>query len=363
MKQILIGIGLFACIASCKKDPGANAISSSPAIGALASGIIATPASHFDSLFTRYNAGQWTGGDVASSYKLPDGRSFWLFGDSFVDTVYPDRHRPFDAFIHNSIVLTDASANFITTLYGGTAKKPKPFFDAVEPKQYWPNSTFSSKDQTQLFVLMSTIRATGEGGLFGFELTGNSVGVLSLPDCKLVKITDISHDPKIDWSSCAYEEGDYVYIYGAESTKYNKYMHVARTSRRHPFRLMEYYNGSTWVADSAQSVRLQGGLSEQYSLFRFKTKYYLLSQANLLGADIYLWDAASPVGPFTNKRKIYHTPQAVGNIITYNATAHVEYIQNNQLLVGYCTNSTDGLDIYKNADNYRPYFVWVSGWQ
>jgi len=110
-------------------------------------------------------------------------------------------------------------------------------------------------------------------------------------------------------------------------------------------------------------VRLQGGLSEQYSLFRFKTKYYLLSQANLLGADIYLWDAASPVGPFTNKRKIYHTPQAVGNIITYNATAHVEYIQNNQLLVGYCTNSTDGLDIYKNADNYRPYFVWVSGWQ
>jgi hypothetical protein len=365
MKRLTPAICLVLLITSCKKEftQGSQKNAESINSAETATSIIATPATYFDSLFTRYDAGQWTGGDVASSYRLPDGRSFWLFGDSFVDTVYADRHRPFDPFIHNSIVLTDASANFITTLYGGTAQNPKPFFNAVEPKEYWPNSAFTSQDQTTLFVMIATIKVNGDGGLFGFDVIGNSVGILSLPDCKLLKIVDISHNPKVDWSSGTYEEGDYVYIYGAESTKYNKFMHVARTNRKNPFRKMEYYNGSAWVSDSAQSARMQSGLSEQYSVFKYQNKYYLLSQANLLGADIYLWDAASPVGPFTNKRKIYHTPQAGGNIITYNATAHTEYIQNNQLLVGYCVNSFNGLDIYRNADNYRPYFIWVSNWQ
>ena len=76
-----------------------------------------------------------------------------------------------------------------------------------------------------------------------------------------------------------------------------------------------------------------------------------------------MWDAASPVGPFTRKRKVYTTPETGGNIITYNATVHTQFMQNGNLLVGYCTNSVNGTDIWTNADNYRPYFVWLNGWQ
>jgi len=363
-KYVLIISTVFLCC-SCKKDFNNNSSNKLAAGNSIqnASNVTATTADYFDSLFTRYNAGQWTGGDVANSYKLPNGNSFWLFGDSFVDTVYADRHRPFDAFIHNTIVLTDANRNFVTTLYSGTAKNPKPFFNAVEPKEYWPNCTFSSADQTKIYVMIATIKSTDEGGLFGFEVTGNSVGILSYPDLKLLSIKDISKNPKVDWSSGTYEEGDYVYIYGAESTKANKFMHVLRTSRSNPFKVVEYYNGNAWVRDSTQSARLLSGVSEQYSFFKYQGKYYLLSQANFLGADIYLWDAASPTGPFINKRKVYHTPQTSGNIITYNATAHTEFIDNGKLLVGYCTNSLDGTDIYKDADNYRPYFIWLSNWQ
>ncbi|MEO8713033.1 MAG: DUF5005 domain-containing protein [Parafilimonas sp.] len=365
MKKFVPGIIIILLVTSCKKDFN-NAINNTASAEnsvQQSNKIIATSADYFNQLFTRYNAGEWTGGDVANSYKLPNGNSFWLFGDSFVDTVYADRHRPYDAFIHNSIVLTDANKNFITTLYGGTAKKPKPFFNAKDPKEYWPNCTFSAADNTKLYVLMSTIKSTGDGGAFGFELTGNTVGILSYPALELLSVKDISKNPKIDWSSATYEEGDYVYIYGAESTKYNKFMHVLRTSRSDPFKVVEYYNGTGWVKDPAQSTRLLGGLSEQYSVFKYQDKYYLLSQTNLLGAEIYLWDAASPTGPFTHKRKVYTTPQTGGNIITYNAMAHTEFIEDGKLLVGYCVNSLNGLDIYKNADNYRPYFIWVSNWQ
>lgn len=365
MKKFVPFLSIILLIASCKKDFN-NIVNNAASVENSTqkiTKITATPADYFDSLFTRYNAGEWTGGDVASSYKLPDGNSFWLFGDSFVDTVYADRHRPYDAFIHNSIVLTDANKNFVTTLYGGTAKNPKPFFNAKAPKEYWPNCAFSSADKTKLYVMIATIKTTGEGGTFGFQLVGNSVGLLSLPDLNLISVNDISKNAKIDWSSAAYEEGNYVYIYGAESTKYNKFVHVLRTSRSNPFKVVEYYNGTNWVKDSAQSARLLGGVSEQYSMFKYQGKYYLLSQANLLGADIYLWDAASPTGPFTRKRKIYTTPETGGNIITYNATAHTEFIEDGKLLVGYCVNSLNGTDIYKNADNYRPYFIWVSNWQ
>lgn len=349
--------------ASCKKEINQNAIAASSVANAVTSGITAVPASDFDSIFTRYEKGQWTGGDVAYSHILPDSRSFWLFGDSFVDTVFPDRRRPRGAFIHSTIVLTDSLGGF-NTLYNGTERNPKPFFEAEEPIQLWPNCAFISKDEKTIYVMLVVIRATGEGGLFGFKVIGNAVGVLSLPDLTLTKTIRISKDSAIDWSSGTYEEGDYVYIYGAESTKYNKFMHVSRTSRSNPFKKMEYYNGTSWVTDPKQSARLISGVSEQYSVFKYAGKYYLLSQAGvLLSPDIYLWDATSPVGPFTNKRKVYTTPQTGGNIITYNATAHTEFTKDGQLLVSYCTNSLNGNDIYKNADNYRPYFIRVSNWQ
>src|SRR5258706_6082417 len=99
---------LFLLSVSCKKETK-NDTSILPK-----GNITAIPATYFDSLFTRSESGQWTGGDVAYSHLLPDGRSFWLFGDSFVDTVFPDRHRPHDYFIHSTIVLTDAMKNFTT---------------------------------------------------------------------------------------------------------------------------------------------------------------------------------------------------------------------------------------------------------
>jgi len=361
MKKLFVFSVFIILLVGCKKDVATTPVTSSSALQNISGSIIATKASYFDSLFTRYGGG-WTGGDVAFSYKLPDGRSFWLWGDTFLDTVYPDRHRPVVPFIHNSIVLTDSLGGF-TTLYGGTKENPTAYFNARDPYEFWTNCSFMNTGKTQIYVMMATIKIT-DGGLFGFELAGNSVGVLNASDFSIKKIFSFSRGDLIDWSSGALEDGNYVYIYGAESTKYNKFMHVCRTAKKNPFQKVEYYDGTGWVTDATRSARLQGGVSEQYSVFNYQNKYYLLSQEGiLLSADIYLWDAASPVGPFTHKRKIYTTPETGGNIITYNAMAHTEFIQNGQLLVGYCTNSLNGVDIYRNADNYRPYFIWVNNWQ
>ena len=324
--------------------------------------IIAVKSSYYDQYFTRSAAYGWTGGDGATSFLLPDGNSFWLFGDSFVDTVYPDKHRPSTSFIHNSIVITDQFGKF-QTLYGGTKESPKPFFDGVEPIQFWPGSGFANQQLNKIFVTLSTIEIIPNGGMWGFKVVGNTVGVLSWPDFKFQETYTFTNRDQVDWSSANFEENGYVYLYGAESVRFDKYVHVCRFPSATPYKQVQYFDGDQWVSDPTKSKRLLNGISQQYSFFKYKNKYYLLSQESLLGPTIYLWDAASPVGPFTNKRKIYKTPESKGNVITYNASAHPQLIVDDKLLVGYCTNSMGDWEIWKNADLYKPYFVWVSNWQ
>lgn len=365
MKKLILPFTLMILISvSCKKElsngkePASQQNKSQASVGK----IIATPSAYWDSVFTRYGNG-WTGGDIAYSYKLNDGRSLWLFGDSFLDTVYPNRTRPVNGFIHSVFASTQGLGNNFTTIVRGTLDNPQTMFPVKAPLQYWSNCVFTNTAGTKLYVQLVTVKSTGDGGLFGFENVGNAIGIMSLPDLTLEKIIPTNNSGTIDWSSCTYEEGDYVYIYGVESTKYNKFMHVSRRKRNTPFRNVEFYNGTTWVNDSAQSKRIFGGLSEQYSFFQHKGKYYLLSQGTLLDDDIFMWDAASPVGPFSNKRHVYKTPQYGGNIITYNATVHYEFTDGDKLLVGYCTNSFDATDLFTNADNYRPYFITIENWQ
>ncbi len=366
MKKIFFVLVATVLMVSCRKDFAANstAASSSQALGLKTADISTTEATYFDSVFTRYGSG-WTGGDQAVSYKLPDGRVLWLFGDSFLDTVYPNRTRPFVPFIHNTMVTMDTAGGSFKTYHGGTDQNPLPYFQASGKQYYWPVFAFMNEAKTQVYVFLDKIKPT-TGGSFGFEVTGVDVALLNYPDLSLQRIAKFSRGNFINWAGAAHEDDDgYVYFYGTEDTKYNKYIHVARTSRKNPLNKVTFFNGTGWVTDTTQSVRIQGGVSESFSIFKNEGKYYLLSQPNLLSPDIYLWDAKSPEGPYIHKRFVCTTPNKIGdvNIWTYNATVHTEFNQNNQLLVGYCTNAIDGNGLYTNADSYRPYFVWASGWQ
>ncbi|CAN5231588.1 hypothetical protein BH11BAC6_BH11BAC6_13180 [soil metagenome] len=368
MKNALLTAIAICLFVSCKKEINAtqnttavNTQLSSNAVGA----ITAVEATYWDSVFTRYGNG-WTGGDAAMSYKLPDGRSMWMWGDSFLDTVYPDRHRPVIGFIHNQITTINLQGGDFRTYYGGTKQNPQPYFQAGGSKYYWPCFAFMNSTNTKVYVFLDKIKATGEGGSFGFKVVGVDMATLNYPDLSIASIVPFSTGDHINWAGDAYESADgYVYLFGTESTQYNKFIHVARTSKTDPVGDVKHWDGSTWVTDAAASVRVQGGVSEGFSFFQYKGKQYLLSQENLLGPNINIWDAASPVGPFTRKRLVYTTPQKVGtyDVWTYNAKAHLEFNNANQLLVGYCTNSINSLGLYRNADTYRPYFVWASNWQ
>jgi hypothetical protein len=103
---------------------------------------------------------------------------------------------------------------------------------------------------------------------------------------------------------------------------------------------------------------------EQFSVFRHRDLYILLMmERDLTTGDIYSYISDSPVGPWRNEKKLYHsTEQETGRedkVFTYNAMAHPQYMDDNRLLVSYCVNSFDIPKIHEHVGYYRPRFLWI----
>ena len=310
----------------------------------------------FIDLFTRYGGG-WTGGDATYSILLPDGRTLWMFGDTFLGTVNADRSRPSTGLVNNSFVVQDGDQ--LTTHVGpNNSAFVKPDNDSW---WYWPTDGTVHNDTLQ--VLLSAFRSTGEGGSFGFEYARIDLALFTLPDLELISIEPQIEMPTIAFGSSVLEAEDYIYIYGAEKEGINKYANVARAANGDLRNEWEFYNGSEWVTDIDASARIVHDVSEQFAVYEDNGHYYLVTHNHLLDKQIYIFDSPTPVGPWGNKRTIYCTPETTGNRWTYNSFVHPQFTENGEILISYNVNSFDFSELFENADYYRPYFIRVGNWR
>ncbi|MCB9263984.1 MAG: hypothetical protein H6558_03050 [Lewinellaceae bacterium] len=170
--------------------------------------------------------------------------------------------------------------------------------------------------------------------------------------------------PVINYGACILEEDGYYYLYGAEKDGLLKYLHLTRVPvSEGPGGEWAYFNGTDWVPEPGQSARLFANVSEQFSVFKYEGRFYLLTQHHLLGERSTFTGRRLLSVPFTEKKLVYCTPQTGGDIFTYNAFAHTQFLNDGALLVSYNVNSFNFSGLFTNADNYRPYFVWVKGWE
>ena len=316
--------------------------------------ISVTKAVDFNQLFTRYSG--WTGGDATYSIPLPDGRIMWLFGDSFIGTVKPDRSRTGGLFLRNAVMIQDG--NQMTTLSGGVSA----FLEPSNPGWwYWPGHGLAHGDTLQ--VIFFGFKSTG-GGAWDFAYASVDVATFHLPDLTLISIERKVTDPPTNYGACVLEDGGYTYLYGSEKVGLSKFMHVARVQGRDLNGTWEYFTGTDWTTDPAASARVFAHVSDQFSVFKKDSRYYLLTQHHILGGEIFIYDSDNPAIGFDDKKLVYCTPQSnAGNLFTYNAFAHTEFSGSDGLLVSYNVNSFVFGDLFQNADNYRPYFVRIKGWE
>lgn len=305
-------------------------------------------------MFTRSGPG-WTGADGTLSIPLPDGRTFWIFGDTFLGTVKEDRSRTQFTFVNNTVLLQEGD-QLINPVVGARSF-------ATPPESgwwYWPGHGQVVGDTLEL--IMYAMYNPG-GGMWGFEYAAIDLLKYTLPDLALVQTERKKLNPHINFGTSILESNGYTYIYGAEKQDLNKYFHVARCPSGTLSQEWEYFDGEEWTPDESKSRRQAPNVSEQYTVFEHNGKFYLLTQHHVLGSEIYLYQSNEPHRGFNQRQLIYCTPETGSDIITYNAFAHYHMSQGGSLLISYNVNSLNFQDVLDNADNYRPYFFNVSGWE
>lgn len=310
---------------------------------------------HYIDLFTRSTG--WTGGDATYSVSLGEDRRVWLFGDSFIDQVNPNGSRPSFKLINNSLVLQEGDV--LTTYHGGTPSNPEAFAKPPEAGDwYWPGD--GTYVNGVLYLFMHGF-ANDTGGAWDFYRTSIDLIKVDPVSMEILSSERIIDNPDVSWGAAICEDTDYTYVYGVKSEGLSKQLYVSRTNAdlSDPW---EYYSSGSWSTERNSASAFLEGVSEQFSVFKSGNTYYLLTQHNLFGKEIYLLTSTNPQGPFTNKRTVYCTPETEGNIFTYNACAHPD-VYSDSLLVSYNVNSFDVQDLLASADNYRPYFVRIGNWK
>ena len=332
----------------------------------LPSGTLATPATPFNKLFTRYGNG-WTGGDAVYSVPLPDGSIIWAFGDSFLDTVYPDRSRPPSPLIRNTMMLQQGKN--MTTLHGGTTEESAAMVDTEDPDNEWYWPLDGTVQDGILYMFYAYFIRTG-GGAWDFQYVRTELVAFQLYDFTILSQETVWEAPGIIFGVAIMKTDDYIYIYSTDDEPWTKHAHCARVPADNFLSPWEFYDGAggwsaTFPGEAGWMTKGSGDngvdVAASFSVFYHEGRYRLLTQEGFLGPDIHSYESLEPFGPWKGKQLVYTTPEAGGSLFTYNALLHPHITKpgTSAMLVSYCVNTNNFFELFSNADVYRPYFFWL----
>lgn len=335
-----------------------------------------------DEVFTEYfrRTSGWTASDGSISVPLTNGKTMWLMGDSFIDNYNEvDNTIPCLFQVRNAILIQDlANPSEITTVLDNnqTGVNRTPVKLGInDPTYFWPAHGYAKGD--------TAITFWQQYAGADMEHVQNYVAKIYTPgiqDASAIKeLTSLSLPAEIEFGTSVVVDSatQYVYLYGFKKDWIIFRPYVARFSfDQDVLDPWEFFDGTDWVADVNAVEQIMAStndyVSPSFSVLKLQEKYYLISQdigflTCGLGRDIYSWESEYPHGPFNNKKLLYTIEDQYDGeyMITYNATAHPEFIKNNELLISYNVNGIcksfcdDPFSGRYDADLYRPKFVRV----
>lgn len=322
--------------------------------GAVSSAV--APDAAFDRLFAEPGHG-WTGGDGTVSLQLPDGRTLWMFGDSFLGVVEPDGSRSADTpFIRNCLLIQ--ADGRLTPRYGQRDGAPAAFFRPKRADEwYWPGD--GTVQGQHLFVFLHRFRRT-HPGLWGWQWTGTDLARLGLPDLGLETITPLPSNHGIRWGAALLEHQAQIYIYGVVEKAGQRHLHVARTPAGPFTGAWSYFDGPSWSATARHSVGILTGVSSQFSVVAFRNRFVLVTmdERQPFSGHLVAYTAARPEGPFQGPTTLYDAPEADDRVAAYNPFVHPQFTQQGRVLISYNVNHLHDAQIhYRDARLYRPRFI------
>jgi hypothetical protein len=161
---VTIIIGIMVVLAGCKKHTS-NFPAYTPQIPS------------YYNLFNRTNG--WIGADIASSVPLNSQQTLWLFGDTWYGSI-ANNQRNGTITAHNTIGIqtgfdpSTATLNYYFGANNGTFFTPS---DGVG--EIWPMHGIVV--DSQLYIFFVQVISTGQGGVWGFQLSNSRLIKISNP--------------------------------------------------------------------------------------------------------------------------------------------------------------------------------------
>jgi hypothetical protein len=326
----------------------------------------------YDRAFFR-NSG-WTGADGAYSIPLSDGRTMWLFGDTFIGEVNSSGKRSKETvIINNSIALQEGGdPSTIKFIYGGSEEKPESFFIPPDGKGwFWIYDAIPDRGDGKTIVFLPQIEVSGEG-IFGFRQTGNWTADVLIKGnkCSVENYKKLScfqekqgEKPAIAFGASVLVEKDWTYIYGTEDYESTKNLLLARIiSGSIPAETpWEFYTGTGWSKNLSDCKAIFKEVGNELSVHKNSDgKYMLTTQKNGSDSDVEIIFGESPEGPWDKPLAVWHIPEVNSKIFAYNAKAHPELSDREKgLLISYNVNAWNFDDLLLDSNIYRPRFIRI----
>ena len=366
------------------------------------------PAPEWDAIFARKEG--WTGADGCYSVELGDGRTLWLYSDTWVGTIARGKHAEGSRLVNNSIGLQPAVINgkapkrdSLEYHWGKPGKdgKPRAWIEpdlplkADDPQAagkswYWlldgcMISPPGGGKKLLVFLMHMGRKKEGGDGVFNFRMLGGALAVISNPlDAPLQwKITQAVNphsrrkgSDDISWATALYSSGregpgepGMLYIYGIRDVKgLNKEVVLARTpaARADDFSTWRFFNGKSWSEKSSDAVKITDQAVNEHTVenisYKGKSRLVLVESQPVFGRHVLVRTAAKPEGPWSEFKKVFlvtNLEKGKHKRFTYAGKGHAHLSVPGELLISYVINSHNFWDMVGDASIYRPRFIRV----
>lgn len=320
--------------------------------------------------FAKQSGPGWIGGDSTYSTRLPDGRTVFVFSDTFIGTAKPDGTSAIKGMPHNSLLV--GMADSLASVYSGTYDAPKSLIpERKTDTWFWAFATYIEKDKQLVFI-----NEFDAGNVFGHFTGTSGMAVLDIPKGGVPQFSHtvlLPSDANTAWGRAILQEGEYLYAYGANSdpdkgTFYG--MKVARIPQGKSTQTesWRYWNGEGWV-DSLKNARTVYSGNELNGVMKqpaWMGKGYMavsIPWGVFHDTVLQLSFACDPQGPWSKPETVYTLPEITGpqaykNQIAYLPTFHPGLGDADTVVASYNINTTNGLKAYlDNIHIYQPRFL------
>lgn len=310
--------------------------------------------------------------DGGFTVPLSDGRTLWLFGDSYVD-CYRDGTVPCLFQVRNAAMAhRNDDLSKMQPLVGKGPGFKSLFRNSTNAETwFWPVAGFEHKNT--VLVYLSGLKRAGSGPLGFASAEQDYWGQMSFPDLNVIGYLPLPKFNGIDFGTGLVREpaSEFVHAFGQKRKGLLLSIYLARFRAAEPVTTWAFWDGKDWSSNltNASPVTTQDATS--ISVCKVKDKYLLTSSQFSVGCDqgkeIYMSVSDKPSGPFSQRKKIFtiddthegHYP------FFYLPVAHPQFITaKNELLVTYCINGYEpcvrNCDKGRmNPDHYRPRAIRV----